>query len=93
MTNSSNSSCCSDDAGLCEIPDQDLNDIQELTGNILEYRIEGMDCPVCAQTIEKSLAKLQGIKNVIGLSLLQINWSSRVSFRNNVHGIDLNRGI
>ena len=64
ITNSSSSSCCSDDAGSCEILDQNLNDIQELAGNILEYLIEGMDCPVCAQTIEKSLSKLPGISNV-----------------------------
>ncbi|MCB8815277.1 heavy metal translocating P-type ATPase [Desulfosporosinus shakirovi] len=64
ITNSSNNSSCSDHNGSCEIPDQNLIDIQELTGNILEYRIEGMDCGVCAQTLEKYLRTLPTVKEV-----------------------------
>ncbi|MDR3598903.1 MAG: heavy metal translocating P-type ATPase [Desulfosporosinus sp.] len=63
MINSSSSSCCSNDDGSYEITDNKVTD-QALTGNILEFQIEGMDCPVCAQTIEKSLVKLLGISNV-----------------------------
>lgn len=34
------------------------------TVNSTEYRIQGMDCPSCAVTIEKSLKKLKGVQSV-----------------------------
>lgn len=30
----------------------------------LEFRIEGMDCPACAATIEKSIGKINGVQSV-----------------------------
>ncbi|KGK89070.1 ATPase [Desulfosporosinus sp. HMP52] len=60
----SSCSCCSDDPDSCEIPDQNLNHTQELTGYIQEFRIEGMDCGVCAQTLEKYLRTLPTVKDV-----------------------------
>ncbi|WP_430757149.1 heavy metal translocating P-type ATPase [Pseudobacillus badius] len=38
--------------------------------SLLEYRIQGMDCPACAATIEKSLVKMPGIKTI------QVNYST-----------------
>jgi Cu+-exporting ATPase len=30
----------------------------------LSLRIEGMDCPACVEKIEKSMAKLEGVRSV-----------------------------
>lgn len=62
MQPSSGCSCCSDEEAVAD--DRKSNDIQPLTGDVKEYQVTGMDCPVCAQTIEKSLIKLSGITSV-----------------------------
>jgi len=63
MINSSSNKCCSNDDRSDEITDKNIPG-QFITGNILEYQVEGMDCPVCAQTLEKSLVKLPGVSKV-----------------------------
>ena len=49
-----NSSCCA------TVGNSDLQDKKGL----VEYKIDGMDCPSCATTIEKSLGKTKGIQTV-----------------------------
>ncbi|MHB8076584.1 heavy metal translocating P-type ATPase [Desulfosporosinus fructosivorans] len=62
MIKSPNSACCSDDScGAKEDRELDIKDV--ISGHILEFRVEGMDCPVCAQTLEKSLIKIPGVKD------------------------------
>ncbi|HWQ40402.1 MAG TPA: heavy metal translocating P-type ATPase [Desulfosporosinus sp.] len=59
MIKSPGGGCCCD--ASCGAEDRVLNSNDVLSGHILEFRVEGMDCPVCAQTIEKSLIKLHGV--------------------------------
>ncbi|WP_199242636.1 heavy metal translocating P-type ATPase [Desulfosporosinus fructosivorans] len=61
MIKSPSSGCCSDSCGAEE--DRELEIKDAIAGNILEFRVEGMDCPVCAQTLEKSLIKMLGIND------------------------------
>ncbi|HBW36501.1 MAG TPA: cadmium-translocating P-type ATPase [Desulfosporosinus sp.] len=61
MIESPNSGCCSDDS--CGVEDRELDNNEVLSGHILEFQAEGMDCPVCAQTIEKSLIKISGVNH------------------------------
>ncbi|SFQ27249.1 heavy metal translocating P-type ATPase [Salibacterium halotolerans] len=66
--------CCSNDRLSQEIPVQtgccDTRDRSRETteshpdSSVLEYRVDGMDCPSCAATIEKSLKKTDGIQSV-----------------------------
>ena len=57
-------SCCNCCEFSEERPSCECGDIQPLTGKVKEYRVTGMDCPVCAQTLEKSLGKLPGVTSV-----------------------------
>jgi Zn2+/Cd2+-exporting ATPase len=56
--------CCQDDSCCGEVPAEKAVDTTPLLGKINEYRVQGMDCPACALTIEKSLGKLEGINQV-----------------------------
>lgn len=56
--------CCQDDICCGEVPTEISEDITPLTGKLNEYRVQGMDCPACARTIEKSLGKVKGINQV-----------------------------
>ncbi|WP_370519798.1 heavy metal translocating P-type ATPase [Pontibacillus sp. HMF3514] len=56
------SRCCS--TGKTDKEMQDNNDGETESQNTVEYKINGMDCPSCAATIEKSLSKEQGIDSV-----------------------------
>jgi len=81
-TPDSNKECCSSTqpaskeetpASTCCNSEKDLNQ-DDLTSKPstyrLDYQIKGMDCPSCAATIEKSLAKVKGIETV------QVNYSA-----------------
>jgi len=61
------SSCCSNDnsshIGLSEISDKNFL-INENKKNVQTFIIEGMDCGVCAQTLEKYLKTLPEIREV-----------------------------
>ncbi|MBT2724740.1 heavy metal translocating P-type ATPase [Bacillus sp. ISL-46] len=57
-------SCCQDDACCGEVPAEKTDSITPLTGKINEFRVQGMDCPACARTIEKSLGKVKGVNQV-----------------------------
>lgn len=59
---------CSEDSGAEEKRELKSNNL--LSGLLLEFRVEGMDCPVCSQTLEKSLIKLPGITDA------QVNYST-----------------
>jgi Cd2+/Zn2+-exporting ATPase len=56
--------CCENDTcsdpNNAELPEQKIITDDEM----LEYRIQGMDCPACAVTIEKSIRKMEGITKV-----------------------------
>ncbi|WP_347548185.1 heavy metal translocating P-type ATPase [Pseudalkalibacillus hwajinpoensis] len=54
------SSCCSTTESNNHIQDEK----KEEKKNIIEYKINGMDCPSCAATIEKGLRKTKGIQSV-----------------------------
>ena len=56
--------CCQDDPCFGEVPTEKTENITPLSGKINEYHVQGMDCPACALTIEKSLGKLEGINQV-----------------------------
>jgi len=43
---------------------------EKTTGRTIDYRVHGMDCPACAVTIEKTVARLQGVSRV------QVNYST-----------------
>ena len=57
------SSCCQDDS-CCSDGVQNNVDREPLKGNVQSYVIEGMDCGVCAQTLEKHLKGLSYVKQV-----------------------------
>ncbi|MFL0365166.1 heavy metal translocating P-type ATPase [Pseudobacillus sp. 179-B 2D1 NHS] len=65
------SSCCAGDTScaVTKTESQPQRRVDEPV-NLLEYRIQGMDCPACAATIEKSLVKMPGIKAI------QVNYST-----------------
>lgn len=42
----------------------DKNSNSQIKEKSIELNIEGMDCPACALKIEKSVAKIEGIKNI-----------------------------
>ena len=46
------------------VPAEKTEDIAPLTGKLNEYHVQGMDCPACARTIEKSLGNVKGINQV-----------------------------
>ncbi|WP_226577986.1 heavy metal translocating P-type ATPase [Halobacillus litoralis] len=54
------SSCCST-SGSASLTQNEKEESQLST---IEYRVEGMDCPSCASTIEKGLQKLEGIHSI-----------------------------
>jgi len=56
--------CCQDDSCCRDVISEKTEDTTPLLGKINEYRIQGMDCPACAMTIEKSLGKVEGINQV-----------------------------
>ncbi|MGM7724299.1 heavy metal translocating P-type ATPase [Metabacillus sp. Hm71] len=58
-TSTDKSSCCSS-----EVETIPLKNIPSPIGEKAEYRIQGMDCPSCALTIEKGLNGLTGIQDV-----------------------------
>ncbi|TRM11735.1 cadmium-translocating P-type ATPase [Lentibacillus cibarius] len=67
------SSCCSSEtqheataSSCCSTAESnnDMQDNKEEKQHIVEYTIQGMDCPSCAATIEKGLRKTTGIQSV-----------------------------
>ncbi|RXT03905.1 heavy metal translocating P-type ATPase [Ammoniphilus sp. CFH 90114] len=62
-------SCCSDDS-CGDVQKPALQNLIDANGQLFEYRVQGMDCPACALTIEKSLGKMEGIHHV------QVNYST-----------------
>ncbi|MBM7649805.1 Cd2+/Zn2+-exporting ATPase [Bacillus ectoiniformans] len=65
------SSCCAGDTS-CEAAKTkgQPQRIADASVSSFEYRIQGMDCPACAATIEKSLVKMSGVKTI------QVNYST-----------------
>lgn len=63
-TSAKTDSCCQDDTCCGEVPAEKTDSITPLTGKINEFRVQGMDCPACARTIEKSLGKVKGVNQV-----------------------------
>ncbi|SDX19077.1 Cd2+/Zn2+-exporting ATPase [Marininema mesophilum] len=49
-------SCCEGSSSICEH--------HEITQQTIEIRVQGMDCPSCAKTIEKSIVQLPGVAEV-----------------------------
>lgn len=43
------------------------NELTEISPEIIEFNIEGMDCPSCAMKIEKTLNKLEGVRAKVDL--------------------------
>lgn len=58
----SSSTCCSN--GKNKNEQIDAVNIEPKGQKPVEYKIEGMDCPSCAATIEKGLQKIKGIQSV-----------------------------
>ncbi len=58
------------DDSCCDAQEPVIGKQTNVSGQLLEYRVYGMDCPACAQTIEKSLGKMEGINHV------QVNYST-----------------
>jgi Zn2+/Cd2+-exporting ATPase len=77
-TSKEKSSCCS--SKVEAIP---INNTTPVKGEKVEYRIQGMDCPSCALTIEKGLNRLHDIKEVkvnYNTAKLQVVGNDSLSF-------------
>ena len=58
-------SCCASDASCTADPTEaQPQSMTDEPVSLLHYRIQGMDCPSCAATIEKSLVKMPGVKTI-----------------------------
>ncbi|AFQ44264.1 heavy metal translocating P-type ATPase [Desulfosporosinus meridiei] len=68
MIKSPSSPGCDDNS--CGAEDRELDIKEGISGHIFEFRVEGMDCPVCAQTLEKILIKIPGVNHA------KVNYSS-----------------
>ncbi|WP_163538472.1 heavy metal translocating P-type ATPase [Gracilibacillus sp. YIM 98692] len=74
------SSCCS---STVEQPSNSTNPMQ--SGEKVEYRVDGMDCPSCALTIEKGLNKLDNIQEAkvnYNTAKLQVIGNNALSLEN-----------
>lgn len=70
--------CCSDG-----IKETRINNIASFKSEKVEYRIQGMDCPSCALTIEKGLSGLKDIQDVkvnYNTGKLQVTGNNIISF-------------
>ncbi|KAB7704370.1 cadmium-translocating P-type ATPase [Bacillus aerolatus] len=69
--NGAKGSCCASDTPCTatKTAQQHQGENEEAI-SLHEYRIQGMDCPACALTIEKSLVKMSGVKTI------QVNYST-----------------
>ncbi|SDK26338.1 heavy metal translocating P-type ATPase [Lacicoccus qingdaonensis] len=82
------SSCCSSNRNIQDdcCSHEEHPEVKQSSGEeSMEYRIQGMDCPSCAATIEKSLQKLHYINDAkvnYNTAKLQVAGSSDLQFRN-----------
>lgn len=61
-------SCCS--SSVASVPRVSESDLKLVTGQMLQYRVLGMDCSSCAETIQKSISRMEGTGEV------QVNFST-----------------
>src|SRR3954454_9185295 len=62
--------------GAHGVPEPDTDSPAACAGDAERYRVEGMDCAACAQTVEKVVAALDGVR------------AARVSFGNATMTVD-----
>ncbi|SFM19892.1 heavy metal translocating P-type ATPase [Salibacterium qingdaonense] len=68
MENEKQTACCSSNKQSSIIPvstpDSSVDGGTKESSSMLEYKVDGMDCPSCAATIEKALKKKEGVQSV-----------------------------